>query len=147
MSRLSDEPISRSADTLKVGKLVSRFRDLEVYKKAFSLSLDIHRHSMTFPKEEQFALTSQMRRASKGICANIAEGFAKQEVSQVEFKRFLLIAQGSATEMQVWLDYALELGYISPRKAEEWHDGYDHVLRMLQKLHNGVAPSAHRLIG
>lgn len=119
-----------------MSNLIKSFRDLDVYKKAFTLSIDIHKTSINFPKHEQFALTSQMRRACKGICANIAEGFAKQKSSKVEFQRFLTIAIGSATEMQVWVDYALELEYIDHPKAVIWQDGYDHILKMLQKLHH-----------
>lgn len=139
---LSDEPMIRLADKPNPTLiLVERFRDLEVYKKAFALSLDIHRASSTFPKHELFALSSQIRRASKGICANIAEGFVKQQSSRAEFKRFLMIALGSATEMQVWVDYALELGYINPSQHHEWQDGYDHILRMLQKMHDHTPTS------
>ncbi len=62
------------------------FEDLEVFKKAYRVSLEVHRQSLTFPKIEQYALGDQLRRASKSICANIAEGFAKQGSSAAEFK-------------------------------------------------------------
>ena len=58
--------------------VVRSFHDLDVYQKAYQLSLDIHKATLGFPKLEQFALADQMRRASKSICANLAEGFAKQ---------------------------------------------------------------------
>ena len=58
-----------------------------------------------------------MRRASKGICANIAEGFGKQNVSKPEFKRFLLMAMGSADEMRVWARYSLDLGHIEETRV------------------------------
>lgn len=128
--------MNRSSDKPNMPNFIKSFRDLDVYKKAFTLSIDIHKTSINFPKHEQFALTSQMRRASKGICANIAEGFAKQQSSKAEFQRFLMIAMGSATEMQVWIDYALELKYIDRHIADIWQDGYDHTLKMLQKLHH-----------
>ena len=88
------------------------FEDLEVFKRAYRLSLAVHRQSLSFPKIEQRALGDQVRRASKSIPANIAEGFGKQRQSAAEFKRFLMVAVGSADEMRVWLRYCLDLGYI-----------------------------------
>src|SRR5215470_10397942 len=89
------------------------FEDLEVFQRAYRISLEVHRMSLDFPRNEQFALADQVRRASKSICANIAEGFGRQGYSQGEFKRFLMIAMGSADEMRVWSRYCLDLGYIS----------------------------------
>ena len=60
--------------------VVKTFKDLEVYRRAYALSLDVHRATLAFPKAEQYALGDQMRRASKSICANLAEGFARQRV-------------------------------------------------------------------
>ena len=89
---------------------VSSFEDLNVFQRAYQLSLDVHRCSLDFPKIEQAALADQARRASKSICANIAEGFGRQRRSKAEYKRFLLMAIGSADEMQVWIKYCLDLG-------------------------------------
>ena len=88
------------------------FEDLEVFKRAYRLSLEIHRLSLMFPKIEQRALGDQVRRASKSICANIAEGFGKQRQSAAEFKRYLVMAMGSADEMRVWSRYCFDLGYV-----------------------------------
>ena len=109
--------------------------DLNVYRKAYELSLQIHRVSLQYPKIEQFALGDQMRRASKSICANLAEGFGKQSVSKAEFKRFLLMAMGSADEMRVWVRYSQDLGYISKQQAEQWRDEYQTIAKMLNGLH------------
>ncbi len=76
-----------------------------------------------------------MRRASKSICANIAEGFGKQSVSKAEFRRFLLMAIGSADEMRVWSRYALDLGYIQESCSREWNDEYRNIAKMLTGLH------------
>lgn len=121
-----------------VSKLfVSRFKDLLVYQKAFDTALSIHEASLAFPKTEQYGgLADQMRRASKGITANIAEGFAKQQGSKPEFKRFLLMALGSAHEMQVWTDYAIALQYVDDEKAQYWMAQYDEIIRMLQSLYS-----------
>ena len=82
--------------------VVRSFEDLEVFQRAYRLSLAIHRESLKFPEIEQRALGDQIRRASKSIAANIAEGFGKQRLSSAEFKRFLMMAIGSADEMRVW---------------------------------------------
>jgi hypothetical protein len=67
---------------------VEAFEDLDVFRRAYRLSLDVHRKSLEFPPLEQRALADQLRRASKSICANIAEGFSRQGRSAAEFKRF-----------------------------------------------------------
>jgi four helix bundle protein len=86
---------------------ISTVEDLDVFRRAYVISLDLHQASLKFPKIEQFGgLADQMRRASKSICANLAEGFGKQRRSNLEFKRYLLMAIGSADEMQVWLSIA-----------------------------------------
>ena len=59
-----------------------RFEELEVFQRAYKVSLDIHRFTLTMPQIEQYALADQLRRASKSICANLAEGFGKQSLSK-----------------------------------------------------------------
>lgn len=112
------------------------FEDLEVYKMAFDTSLDIHKASLNFPKIEQYALGDQIRRASKSICANIAEGFAKQKTSTVDYRRFLMMALGSCNEMLVWIKYCVRLGYVEQTQADQWRDAYQAIGRMLNKLHS-----------
>ena len=115
---------------------VFSFEDLEVFRRAYRISLDLHRTSLQFPKVEQFGgLADQMRRASKSICGNIAEGFGKQRQSNLEFKRYLLMAIGSADEMQVWLRYCSDLEYVDQKVCERWRDEYRQIARMLQGLH------------
>ncbi len=114
---------------------VSSFEELEVFKRAYRISLEIHRASLDFPAIEQYALGDQLRRASKSICANLAEGYAKQHVSKAEFKRFLLIALGSAEEMRVWVRYCLDLGYVDQPRWQAWRDEYREIAKMLQGLH------------
>src|SRR5580698_11463752 len=114
---------------------VSSVEDLDVFKRAYAISLDLHRISLKFPKIEQFGgLADQMRRASKSICANLAEGFGKQRQSNLEFKRYLLMAIGSADEMQVWLKYCSDLEYVDQRICARWRDEYRQIARMLQGL-------------
>ncbi len=110
------------------------FEDLEVFQRAYRVSLAVHRESLRFPKIEQRSLGDQVRRASKSVCANIAEGFGKQSQSVAEFRRFLRVAMGSADEMRVWCRYCLDLGYIDETTWKQWRDEYQEIAKMLQGL-------------
>ena len=110
------------------------FEDLDVFRRAYRVSLEVHRASLEFPRIEQWALAEQIRRASKSICANLVEGFGRQGWSKPEFRRFLMMATGSADEMQVWTLYARDLGYIDKDAAERWQGEYREIARMLQGL-------------
>jgi four helix bundle protein len=121
---------------MSVVPIVKKFQDLEVWKKSFSISLEIHKATLQFPQIEQYALANQMRRASKSICANIAEGFSKQLHSKAEFKRFIQMAMASGNEMIVWMMYAYELGYISSEVYSRWDGEYNSICRMLNSLHS-----------
>jgi four helix bundle protein len=115
---------------------VSSVEDLEVFRRAYAVSLDLHQASLQFPKIEQFGgLADQIRRASKSICANLAEGFGKQRQSNLEFKRYVLMAVGSSDEMQVWLKYCSDLEYIDQKTCERWRNEYRQIARMLQSLY------------
>ena len=115
-------------------KAVAAFEDLDVFQRAYRLSLDIHRKGLGFPRVEQRVLGDQLRRASKSICGNIAEGFAKQGRSAAEFKRYLQMAMGSSDEMRVWVRYALDLEYIDEPTWKHWRDEYQSISKMLQGL-------------
>lgn len=116
---------------------VRGFEELEVFRRAYTLSLEVHRASLEFPRIEQWALADQVRRASKSICANLAEGFGRQPSSKPEFRRFVTMALGSADEMQVWTLYCRDLGYVDSDTAERWRGEYREVARMLSALHRG----------
>jgi four helix bundle protein len=117
-------------------EFVKRFDDLDVFKRAYAISLELHKATLEFPKIEQFVLADQIRRASKSIPGNIAEGFGKQRSSTAEFKRYLMMAVGSADEMQVWLRYAGDLNYVDQEKCEVWRSEYRQIARMLQGLYS-----------
>ncbi|MBZ9659088.1 four helix bundle protein [Mesorhizobium sp. ESP-6-4] len=118
----------------KEGSYIKRAKDLEVYRRAYAVSLEVHRATLVFPKIEQYALADQMRRSSKAICANLAEGFAKQTHSRPEFARFISMALGSCSEMETWISYAFDLGYITQRQRDEWLQAYAHIYGMLVNL-------------
>ena len=110
------------------------FEDLEVFRRAYRVSLEVHRMSLGFPAIEQRALGDQVRRASKSICANIAEGFARQGRAPADFRRYLVMAIGSADEMRLWSRYCLDLGYINDAMWQAWRDEYQAIAKMLQGL-------------
>src|SRR5437660_7887359 len=116
-------------------KVVRRVEDLEVFRRAYRLSLEVHKVSLEFPRIEQFALADQLRRATKSICANMAEGFAKQSYSAAEYRRYLTAAIGSSDETQLWLRYAVDLGYIEEVVGRRWMADYVEISRMLQGLY------------
>ena len=115
-------------------KPVVSFEDMEVFRRAYRVSLELHRASLAFPAVEQRALADQIRRASKSICANLAEGYGRQKGSKPEFARFIRMAIGSSDEMRVWLRYAFDLGYIDEGTWLGWRDEYQMISRMLQSL-------------
>ena len=98
-------------------KLIKSFEDLEVFQRAYKVSLEIHVLSLSLPKSEQYGLADQIRRASKSICATIAEGFGKQKQSAAEYRRYLQMALGSANEMRVWIRYCYDLRYIDEMRS------------------------------
>ena len=114
---------------------ISSFEDLEAFQIAYKVSLELHRQTLGFPKQEQYGLADQIRRSSKSICANLAEGFGKQNLSPKEFKRYIAIALGSSDEMRVWLRYCLDLGYIEEDEWQRHRDSYQQISKMLQGLH------------
>ena len=121
--------------------VASAVEDLEVFKRAYRISLAVHRCSLDFPAVEQRALADQIRRASKSICANLAEGFARQGLAPADFRRFIQMAMGSADEMRVWTRYCLDLGYIDEATWRFWCDEYTEISRMLQGLRKALEPS------
>ena len=118
------------------------FEDLEVFQRAYRLSLEVHRASLEFPAIEQRALADQVRRASKAICANLAEGHARWHRSPVEFARYVRIAMGSADEMRVWTRYCLDLGYVDEPTWRRWRDEYQEIARMLHGLARRLGEAA-----
>jgi len=114
--------------------IIKSFEDLDVYQKAYGLALKLHKFSLKLPKIEQYALADQLRRASKSVCANIAEGFGRQRASSKEFHHYIMIAVGSSDEMKVWLSFCVDLGYMPEEEATRLCNEYGIVARMLHGL-------------
>src|SRR5687767_4068931 len=109
--------------------------DLEVFKRAYALSLAVHRTSLDFAKIEQYGgLADQLRRASKSVCGLLAEGAGRQHDSPREFARYVTMAMGSAEEARLWCRYAADLGYADAAIAAAWQEEFSQVIRMLYGL-------------
>src|SRR5271168_4654093 len=108
------------------------FKNLKVWTKAHELTLAVYRQTRVFPKEEMYGLTSQLRRASASIGANIAEGCGRR--SDGEMKRFLQIARGSASELECHLFLAKDLRFLALEDFKELEEKILEVQRMLASL-------------
>lgn len=118
--------------------MIGSFEEVKAFKRAYRLSLEVHRRSLTWPREEQRGLADQVRRSSKSICANLAEGFGKQALSAKEFNRFIFMAIGSCEEMRVWCRYCLDLGLVDEPTWRRWSEEYHEIAKMLQGLSRQV---------
>jgi four helix bundle protein len=108
---------------------VKSFQDLEIWQRAIDLAESVYRISESFPRDERFGMTSQMRRASVSVASNIAEGWGRG--SRAEFVRFLAIARGSLYELITQLTIARRIGYISPERAPALSEEMATLSRML----------------
>lgn len=112
---------------------INRHNELEVFKKGFAASMEIFRESRSFPVEERYSLTDQVRRSSRSVCANITEAWRKRRYPAA-FIAKLSNAEAEAAETQTWLQFAVECNYLSPEKAKSLHAEYDAILGMLVRM-------------
>jgi four helix bundle protein len=115
---------------------MQNYKDLKVWEKSHQLTLKVYQLTLSFPKEELYGLTSQLRRASSSIPANIAEGCGKN--GQNEFAHFLNISLGSANETEYFLILAKDLRYLDQSNFEQLFDNINEIKAMLISLVNKV---------
>jgi four helix bundle protein len=108
------------------------FKDLKVWAKAHALTLTVYEETRSFPRDEIYGLTNQLRRAAASIGANIAEGCGRR--SDAEMKRFLQIARGSASELEYHLMLARDLHMLEPQIFESLDGKILEIQRMLAAL-------------
>lgn len=96
--------------------MVESYQDLTVWQRAMQLARETYQVTQTFPNDERFGLTSQMRRAAVSIPSNIAEGWGRQTTNQ--YIQFLQVAQGSAAELETQLILAVDLGFLTAQAAQ-----------------------------
>jgi four helix bundle protein len=110
-------------------------RELDVYKLAFKTAVEIYHLSKSFPKEETYSLTDQIRRSSRSVCANIAEAFRKRKYPK-HFVSKLSDSEAEASETQVWLDFALEFNYINQEQFDYLDESCNKVIGKLVNMAN-----------
>ena len=109
--------------------MIQSYKELEIYKRSYKLALKLHKITINFPEEERYDLISQIRRCSKSIPTNIAEGYGRK--SKEDFKRFLKISLGSCNELQVHLEFSKDLKYISKEIYKEISKENEEIGRMI----------------
>jgi four helix bundle protein len=113
------------------------YRDLKVYQLAYKLAMEIFEESKSFPKEERYSLTDQLtdqiRRSSRSVATNIAEGFRKRRYPNM-FVSKMADADSESAETQVWLDFACDCAYLSKERYDELIIGYEEIGRMLGSM-------------
>lgn len=110
-----------------------KFQDLLAYKKAFSLAMNIYKLSKSFPKEETYSLTDQIRRSSRSICANIAESYRKRDYPK-HFHSKLTDSDAENSETQVWLEFAYHCEYISEEIYKQYLSESDEVGKLINYM-------------
>ncbi len=108
-------------------------RDLRVYQLAYRLAMAIFNETKQFPRDERYALIDQIRRSSRSVAANIAEGYRKRLYPKM-FVSKLADADGEATETQVWIDFAYDCGYISEQQHQQFIASYEEIGRLLGSM-------------
>lgn len=111
------------------------FKDLKVYQLAYELAMEIFQLSKSFPKEEKYSLTDQIRRASRSVCANIAEGYRKRRYPK-HFTLKITDSDGEASETTVWIDFAKDCSYITVDLHKSLIARYEEVGKMLGSMAN-----------
>jgi four helix bundle protein len=111
----------------------SGYRSLIVFQRAYALAQHVFELTRTFPIEERFALTNQIRRSSRSVAANIVEGYRRARHTKSLLIRFEE-ANAEASETQVWIDFARDCGYLSKIAAESLQNGYEEVGKMLGQI-------------
>src|SRR5947208_1022552 len=113
-----------------MGVKVRVHRDLDVYRRAFAAAMELFELSKAFPKEETYSLTDQMRRASRSVCANIAEAWRKRRYPAA-FASKLSDAETEAAETQVWIEFAVHCEYLPPEIGKQLFRTYDGIIQSL----------------
>ncbi len=115
-----------------------RYKELDVWKKPYSLALRVYRVTERFPLEERFGLMQQLRRASVAIFTNVAEGHARG--TRRDYAQFCVVARASQAEVRSLLSFAKDLGFLDEAEWQELDGDYAQVGRML----NGLVTSLRR---
>jgi four helix bundle protein len=112
---------------------IRHFRELDVYKLAMDAAMTIFVITKSLPVEERYSLTDQMRRSSRSVCANIAEGWRKRRYPAAFISK-LNDAEAEAAETEVWLEFSLKCGWIDRAAFNDLEQSYEHILGKLVRM-------------
>ena len=126
--------------------LASTHRDLEVFRISFDTAMELFRLSKNFPREELYSLTDQIRRSSRSVSANIAESFRKRRYKKMFISK-LTDCESEAAETQVWIDFAMECGYIEKETHTCLYEKYDRIIGKIVNMINSAESWSKQYIG
>ena len=112
---------------------IRHFRELEVYRKAFNVAMKVFEITKSFPIEEKYSLADQIRRSSRSVCSDLAEGWRKRKYEAV-FRNKLTDAMQEASETQSWLEFCLACNYINELLFKEIDAEYEEIFLMLNSM-------------
>ncbi len=113
-----------------MAKRAQSHRDLDVYKTTVELAMTVFHLSKSFPKEETYSLTDQIRRSSRSVAANIAEAWRKRRY-EGSFVSRLSDSEAEVAETQVWLEFAVKCGYLKASDTRELYRAYERVIKTI----------------
>jgi len=113
--------------------MIQSHEELDVYQLAFRNAMKIFDISKTFPQEERYSLTDQIRRSSRSVCSNVAEAWRKRRY-EAAFISKLNDAESEAAETQTWINFAIECDYLSKGVGQEMYETYDHIIGKLVNM-------------
>lgn len=116
-------------------KRIRSHRDLDVYERAFAAAMEVFQTTKTFPREEVYSMTDQIRRSSRSVCANLAEAWRKRRY-EAAFVSKLSDAETEAAETQVWIEFAVKCGYLSRDVGRTLYRSYESILATLVGMMN-----------
>ena len=116
-----------------MGKKIKTHEDLDVYQLALEAAMKIFELSKTFPFEERYSLTDQIRRSSRSVCANLAEAWRKRRY-KAAFIAKLNDCEAEAAETQVWINFAVKCGYLEMQTGQELYAKYNQILGSLVNM-------------
>jgi four helix bundle protein len=116
-------------------RLVKSHSQLNVYRSGFHLSMEIFRLTQSFPVEEKYSLTDQVRRSSRSVCSNIAEAWRKRRY-EAAFVAKLSDSEAEAAETQTWVEFTVECGYTERETGRELYRGYESIICTLVGMQN-----------
>ena len=120
-------------------KPIRSHRELEVYQMAFEAAMRIFELTKSFPAEERYSLTDQIRRSSRSVCANLTEAWRKRRYEGA-FLIKLSDAEAEAAETQTWLEFTVKCNYLTPEIGRELYQAYDQILGKLVNMINQPTP-------